>query len=295
MQEDFDLGYRAPQIRPSTQEHFSSPRVKMPGVHVPNTSELNLTSPSGLANFEDVVPARVSRTTAIRNAFKGIPQKLRKILPRRAATERTPLLHNNFFGIDSDDEETSFGGPPVLHGPGSMPRAQYIKFANMGGMKYPNLREAFGKPFKRSARVTPAESMPLLPGEPELPIAPRRSLGAFLNTHKRKLIVGGVIGGAAIAGTVGGILSSKRRKTMQSNESAGLFERLSAGPVSRSGGGGGGGSIGGGHGFARYNQIQSAVRRYRRSGGKRKGGKRKSQKSRKSRKSRKSNKKGVRN
>ena len=141
-----------------------------------------------------------------------------------------------------------------------------------------------------------ASSSSVFGGEPQLPVAPRMSLGSFLNTHKRKLIVGGVIGGAAIAGTVGGILASKRRKTIQAAEPKGMFEKLSSGPVSRGvggGGGGGGGSIGGG-GFARYNQIQGAIRRYKRRGGKKRGGKRKSRKSRKSRKTHKKSKKGVR-
>jgi len=93
------------------------------------------------------------------------------------------------------------------------------------------------------------------------------SLGRFLNTHKRKLIVGGgVIAGVAIVGgTVGGILSdsAKRQKTMQGNaESRGMFEQLSTGSISRVGVGGvGSGGGGGGGGFGRYQQVQSAARR----------------------------------
>ena len=103
----------------------------------------------------------------------------------------------------------------------------------------------------------------------------RMSIGRFLNTHKRKLIIGGaVLGGAAvIGGTVGGILSAKRGKTMQianASEPAGMFQQLSSGS---SGGGGGGGS---GRSYARFNQIQAAARHYvrrKKRGGKRRGGK----------------------
>jgi hypothetical protein len=112
------------------------------------------------------------------------------------------------------------------------------------------------------------------------------SIGRFLNTHKRKLIIGGaVIGGAAIVGgTLGGtlsrILSAKRRKTMQNNatEPAGMFQQLSSGPVSLGGGGGGGGGGSGGRGFTRYNQLQAAARSYvgrKKRGGKKPSGKKK--------------------
>ena len=82
----------------------------------------------------------------------------------------------------------------------------------------------------------------------------RTSLGRFLNTHKRKLIIGGgILGGAAIVGgTVAGIFKTKREKTMQGHEPRGMFEQLSRGSV---GGGGGGG-------FGRYQQIQTAARGY---------------------------------
>ena len=110
--------------------------------------------------------------------------------------------------------------------------------------------------------------------EPILDSGGKMSIGRFLNTHKRKLIIGGaVLGGAAvIGGTVGGILSAKRKKTMQSgyaSEPAGMFQQLSSGSSS---GGGGGGS---GRSYARVNQIQAAARHYvrRKRGVKRRGGK----------------------
>ena len=75
---------------------------------------------------------------------------------------------------------------------------------------------------------------------------PRRSFGAFLNRHKRKFIVGGAILGAAalIGGTAAG-LALKKKKSMQSNEqSQGVFNQISSGPLAVGGGGGGGGSSG---------------------------------------------------
>ena len=148
----------------------------------------------------------------------------------------------------------------------------------LGGARPPNIPSvrhsaAFFKTFKdfpkrirsifpaRGSPVTLGENVPLLTDVPGGRI-PRRmtSLGRFLNTHKRKLIVGGgVIAGVAI---VGGILSdsAKRQKTMQGNaESRGMFEQLSTGSISRVGVGSGGG--GGGGGFGRYQQVQSAARR----------------------------------
>lgn len=104
--------------------------------------------------------------------------------------------------------------------------------------------------------------------------APRNTLGAFLNRHKRKLIIGGAIAGTvgAIGGTVAGIVSAKRKKTMQSNagEAKGMFEQLSSGPVSLGGGGGGSSGGGGGGGFGRYQTIQAAARKYKARGGSRK-------------------------
>ena len=80
------------------------------------------------------------------------------------------------------------------------------------------------------------ENMPLLTGGGSGGEQPKMSLGRYLNMHKRKLIVGGagVLGGAAIVGgTVAGILSgsTKREKTVQGNESRGMFEQLSTGSV----------------------------------------------------------------
>ena len=92
------------------------------------------------------------------------------------------------------------------------------------------------------------ENVPLLTGGGSGGEQPKMSLGRCLNIHKRKLIVGGagVLGGAAIVGgTVAGILSgsTKREKTMQGNESRGMFEQLSTGSVGGGGGGGSGGVV----------------------------------------------------
>ena len=87
------------------------------------------------------------------------------------------------------------------------------------------------------------------------------SLGKFLNTHKRRLIIGGgVIGGAAIvSGTIAGIQSAKRRKSMQINgENTGMFQKLTTGTMGSSGFGGSGGNSG----FARYQQMASAANSY---------------------------------
>jgi hypothetical protein len=89
----------------------------------------------------------------------------------------------------------------------------------------------------------------------------RRSLGTFLNRHKRKFIIGGVAIGAGIiaaAGTAGGILSSnsKKVKTMndgfQQQKPIGLFDQISSGPMVIGGGGGGGGGGGAGRGIGRH-------------------------------------------
>jgi hypothetical protein len=104
--------------------------------------------------------------------------------------------------------------------------------------------------------------------------APRNTLGAFLNRHKRKLIIGGAIAGTVgvVGGTIASIVSAKRKKTMQSNagEAKGMFEQLSSGPVSLGGGGGGSSGGGGGGGFGRYQTIQAAARKYKARGGSRK-------------------------
>jgi hypothetical protein len=146
------------------------------------------------------------------------------------------------------------------------------------------------------------ENEPLLPRglEDDDRPPPRMTIGRFLNKHKRGIIFGGagVLGGAAIVGgIVGGILdnSTKREKTtMQSNEPRGMFEQLSAGPVSTSGGGGGGG----GGGFARYNQIQAAARQYKSGGAvkrrKKRGGKKHTNNNKAQKKAPHRRKKGVR-
>ena len=63
----------------------------------------------------------------------------------------------------------------------------------------------------------------------------RASVGKILNTHKRKLIIGGgVISGAGnTGGIVAGSLSSKSEKDMQNNnnESSGVFQQLSSGSL----------------------------------------------------------------
>ena len=120
----------------------------------------------------------------------------------------------------------------------------------------------------------------LLQGFEDEPVLPRRpfAMGNFLNRYKRRLAVGaGIVGGAALlGGTIAGI-ASKRKKTMQSNEPSGMFERLSTvGTTTYAGGGVGGG---GGAGFPFWNSGASAKYKKRR-GSKAKGSKAKGRKRR---------------
>ena len=97
---------------------------------------------------------------------------------------------------------------------------------------------------------------------------PRRSFGAFLNRHKRKFIVGGAMLGAAalIGGTAAGI-ALKKKKSMQSNEqSEGVFNQISSGPLAVGGGGGGGGGGSSGRLPQRYVVGKEAAKNKKRRG-----------------------------
>lgn len=145
---------------------------------------------------------------------------------------------------------------------GALPRGEYMRLANRGGMRYPNIREAFGRALRK---------------------------------HKRKLLIGGaVLGGAALLGgsIYGAIkdyreLEEKRLKfenhfanqsnkkevetkqitkdikkdiksepDMQYDKPIGVFEKMANAAASgeHSGGGGGGGASSGG-GYGNYQKA----------------------------------------
>jgi len=145
---------------------------------------------------------------------------------------------------------------------GSLPRGEYMRLANRGGMRYPNIREAFGRALRK---------------------------------HKRKLLIGGaVVGGAALlGGSIYGTikdyreLEEKRLKfenhfanqankkevetkqitkdikkdiksepDMQYDKPIGVFEKMANAAASgeHSGGGGGGGASSGG-GYGNYQKA----------------------------------------
>ncbi len=133
-----------------------------------------------------------------------------------ASGEQIPLLE---FEQEFDDSGNQSMGPVR----GSMPREEFMRYANAGKMQYPtNIMRAVRRSIQR---------------------------------HKRKLmIVGGVIGATAglVGGIVGGTLTKqakRRKKEMQNDSTIGVFERLSdSSGVGGGGGGGGGGGSGGGYG-----------------------------------------------
>ena len=117
---------------------------------------------------------------------------------------------------------------------GSMPRAEFLRYANRGRMDYPNVMRTFGRAIRR---------------------------------HKRKLLIGGAVIGAAAGIIAGGIYGArastgykqgdfaakekkdaKTEKDMQYDKPMGVFEKISNTAVSDGsygdGGGGGGGSGG---------------------------------------------------
>ena len=132
--------------------------------------------------------------------------------PKQAAVqgENIPLL-------DLMQDFDEHGNQTFVLARGSVPREEFMRYANAGRMQYPNIMRMVKKGIQR---------------------------------HKRGLMIaGGVIGGAAIVGgIIGGTLTQqakRRRKEMQNDSPVGVFERLSdSSGVGGSGGGGGSGGYG---------------------------------------------------
>jgi hypothetical protein len=239
-----ELTYRGPAtLRPSAQLYTTSPKI----FTTPKTSKRQAPGPS----------------TQSRGAYDN-PQQFN--------------LNLGYDGIDI------LGRPLPPGSPSQRPSAQLLKAIKripdrVRGLIPVNIGESVrgipGRirdmlPHAETIRSVPRRIRGMFPiraaanGENAPLIGQRRrlvSFGKFLNTHKRKLIIGGgVIGGAAIVGgTIAGIQSAKRRKSMQVNgENTGMFQKLTTGAMGSSGFGGGGGNSG----FARYQQMASAANSY---------------------------------
>src|SRR5271167_2873545 len=154
--------------------------------------------------------------------MQKIKNPIDRIRNRRQVNDEMPWL-------ELQQEYDKFGEQRLAPTPtrGSVPRREFMRYANAGKMEYPNILSAVRRGIQR---------------------------------HKRKLMIaGGVIGGIAIAGgIIGGTLAAtakKRRKEMQHESSAvGVFERLSdsSGVDGFGGSGGGGGGGGGSGGYGNY-------------------------------------------
>ena len=161
-----------------------------------------------------------------------------------------------------DDQEVRFRGAAfnaqtdgVTLTRGSMPRREFLRYANRGGMEYPNVMRAAWRAIRK---------------------------------HKRKLLIGG-IAIAATAGIVGGgvyggqynqsilnklkleairendpsqisnIQPKKVKKEMQYAKPVGIFEKMSNEAAASGGNYGGGGAGGGGGGYGSYQKALQAA------------------------------------
>ena len=125
--------------------------------------------------------------------FVNALNRMRK--PRQAA----PVQDDNIPLIDMRQDFDENGNQIFVPVRGSVPREEFMRYANAGRMQYPNIMRMVKKGIQR---------------------------------HKRGLMIaGGVIGGAAIVGgIIGGTLTQqakRRRKEMQNDSPVGVFERLS--------------------------------------------------------------------
>jgi hypothetical protein len=165
--------------------------------------------------FENVDAPKISARQRYRSTLKRLGNTRRQAGEDSAA----PLLNVSY--------NARTGQVTLPAARGSMPRAEFMRYANAGRMEYPNILQAMRRQIQR---------------------------------HKRGLMIaGGVLAGAAIVGGIlGGTLSKlkKRKKEMQHDSPVGVFERLSD-SSGVSGGGGGGGGGGGTGGFGNYQRNVS--------------------------------------
>ena len=157
-----------------------------------------------------------------------------------------------------------------------MPRAEFLRYANRGGMEYPNVMRTFGRAIRK---------------------------------HKRKLLKGGAVIGATakiLAGSIYGAraLTHKQRdfaakeikkdakteKEMQYDQPMGVFEKISNtavsdgsyGDAASAGVGGGGGGSSGGFGAYQKTLLHAAANHLQKASRKRRTKKTSTQKTRKS-------------
>src|SRR5271156_1045358 len=123
---------------------------------------------------------------------------------------------------DMIEEHDEHGVPKLVPASGSEPREDFMRYAEAGKMKYPNIL---------------------------------KQVGVGIRRHKRRLaIAAGVIGGVALTGgIIGGTLShlsKRKRREMQHDASVGVFEKLSDSTGVHGGGSGGG--------FGNYQRLMAS-------------------------------------
>ena len=205
MSDEFEMTYRGPaRINPTAQDHYTSPQLY--------TNKRKLSPPT------------------------RPPGAVKRMAPPPPSA---PSSHFYEYPLDIPPEP-QFALPP-------RPTTSFLRTIRSIPRRIRSMVPARG-----SAAL--GENVPLLthddasvfsgvPGNVAGDVPPKLSLGQYLNKHKRRIaaIAAGTIGGAAlVGGTIAGILGggTKREKTMQRNESRGMFEQLSSG-TGRQGGGGG--------------------------------------------------------
>src|SRR5271156_4131812 len=134
---------------------------------------------------------------------------------------------------DMIQEHDEHGVPKLAPARGSLPREEFMHYAEAGKMKYLNIL---------------------------------KQVGVGIRRHKRRLaIVAGVNGGVALTGgIIGGTISQsskRKRREMQHDASVGVFEKLSDSTGVHGGGGGRGSG-----GFGNYQRLM-ASRSYGHGGG----------------------------